>query len=123
MALTVTHHTPGPPLEWESNQAAGQTAVAGARVNPGLAMKIVTLTFDASYDAGGELLAASAVEMSSITHVVAQSHSGYVFQWDQAAGKLLAYYGDWNNGSDGPLIEPTGVNLATVAPRCLVLGY
>jgi hypothetical protein len=48
-----------------------------------------TIDFDSSYPTGGE-----ALDLASNTRIetlIAQSKSGYVFEWDAANQKLLAY--------------------------------
>jgi hypothetical protein len=126
MALGFTRHTPGPPLFFDGNQAAGSTAVSGARVNPGLQFVVVDIGFDASYDAagGGEPVTAANVELSAISHMVIEPAEGYVFQYVASTGRIKAFYGDWNNASDGPLVEvPDTTNLSLIITRALVLGY
>ena len=118
MAITVTHHTAGPLLEYAGNVSAN----AASPENYGIAFRVCTLTFDSSYPTGGEALAATGVEATEIVHVIAPMTSGYVFQWDQANLKLLAYYADYNAVGDGALIQvPNTTDLATLAPRCLIL--
>lgn len=61
------------------------------------------IAFDSSYPTGGETV--DVALNSRFSRVNAQPTSGYVFQFDPATQKLLAYYGDNNNAADGPLIQ------------------
>lgn len=74
---------------------------------------LLNIDFDSSYPTGGEAIDISANER--LAFVGAQPTSGYVFQWDAANQKLLAYYGDNNNAADGPLIEvPNTTDLSSL---------
>lgn len=77
---------------------------------------IVDVDFDSSYPTGGESLTASDLGFAgTVDLLLAEPQSGYVFEYDRVNSKLLAYYGDNNNASDGPLIEvPNTTNLSTV---------
>jgi hypothetical protein len=55
--------------------------------------------------------------------VVDQGLSGYVFQYDQSAEKLVVMMGDNNNASDGPLIEASTVAIAAQVLEVEVIGY
>lgn len=55
--------------------------------------------------------------------VVDQGVSGYVFNYDQSAEKLVVLMGDNNNASDGPLIEASGVALAAQTLEVEVIGW
>jgi hypothetical protein len=55
--------------------------------------------------------------------VVDQGVSGYVFQYDQSAEKLVVMYSDNNNASDGPLIEASTVAIAAQTLEVEVIGY
>jgi len=124
MALTIQDLAPGPPLEFEGNQAAGATAVSGSRVNPGLVMKLVSIAFDSSYPTGGEDLVAADVGLTAIVKVLPNPASGYIFRYNHSTAKLMIFYGDWNNASDGALIElPNTTNASLLIPRVLILGY
>lgn len=68
-------------------------------------MTIATLAFDASYPTGGEALAASALKMSKMYSCAVEPNDGYVFTWDDANGKIIAYYADYDAVADGALIE------------------
>lgn len=73
-----------------------------------------TIAFDSSYPTGGE-----AIDISSgnetLEFVHAQIEGGYAFSWDKANQKLIAWYGDYNNASDGVLIEvPNATDLSAL---------
>lgn len=122
--LTLQDLAPGPPLEWDANQAAGSTAVSGARVNPGLVMKVISVAFDDSYPSGGEDLTASMVGLTAITKVIANSVSGYLIRYNYSTAKLMIFYSDSNNASDAVLTElPDATNASLLIPRVLIFGY
>lgn len=110
MALTITDVDAGPP-----QQIVGGTA--------GYKAVVKTVTFDAVYaTGGGEPLTAANLGLSTILFLIAQPTGGYVFSYDHAAAKLLAYLGDNNNASDGPLIEVGAIDLSAVVTRVLAIG-
>lgn len=77
-----------------------------------------TLAFDSSYPTGGETLIKSQVGLQTIDRMNIQA-AGYVCQYDSANNKVLVYYGDNNNASDGPLIEvpnTTDLSALTAVP-------
>ena len=81
---------------------------------------IATFTFSASYATGGEAITAATLSAitGSVKHLIANPAAGYVFEWDQANGKLKAYYADYSVSSDGVLIEvPAATDLSLVASR------
>lgn len=55
--------------------------------------------------------------------IVDQGLSGYVFQYDQSAEKLVVMYADNNNASDGPLIEASTVAIAAQTLEAEVIGW
>ena len=72
-----------------------------------------TISLDSSYPTGGEAIDNTGNERYD--YVLCQPKSGYVFQWDAANQKLLAYYADNNNASDGPLIQvPDTTDLSAI---------
>lgn len=63
-----------------------------------------TLTFDASYPAGGEALAASLVGLNVIDHIqFNQGEDGYIFEWDKTNGKVIVYSPQLEVGSAGAI--------------------
>ncbi len=72
-----------------------------------------TFDWDNSYSTGGEAFDVTGNERFDI--VLTAAKGGYVGVWDAANQKLLAYYGDNNNASDGPLIQvPDTTDLSAV---------
>lgn len=63
-----------------------------------------TIAFDSSYPTGGEALDGAGNRKYSSVWVVGGT-AGYSFSWDAANQKLIAYYADNNNASDGPQIQ------------------
>lgn len=117
MALTVAEQTAAGRPVWFVGQPRGFSG------NQPFVMKVVQVTFDSSYAAGGESLTATDVGFASIVAVFAGSASGYVFSYDTANQKLLAYRGDWDNAADAPLAEvANAVDLSAVTVRALIVG-
>lgn len=85
-----------------------------------------TITFDSSYPTGGEAVTPANFGLTAITDIQLEGDDGYVLRWDRSttAPKLLAYMGDNNNASDGPLIEVANTtDLSAVVTRFTVTGY
>lgn len=79
MALTLTDPTERP---WTGKETWGRTRVVEKLV-----------TFDSSYDAGGESLTAAMFGLTSLWDVKAQAKGGYSFEWsptNASTGLLLA---------------------------------
>lgn len=118
MAVVITDTDAGPP-----QQIVGGTG--------GYKAVVKTIAFDNSYPTGGEQLGsaataaagAAALGLSSVLFLQAESTAGYVFEYDYA-GKLLAYYADYNAGADGALIQvPNATDLSAVTGvRVLAIG-
>lgn len=70
-------------------------------------MRIVSIAFDNSYPTNGEAVTFADLGVADTPDVVLciSGHKGYVFDYDAANQKMLVYYGDNNNASDGPLVE------------------
>jgi hypothetical protein len=65
-----------------------------------------TVAFDASYPTGGEAFSKSAIGLpATIADIRFDPSAGYVPVYDYANDKVLVYWGDNNNASDGPLVE------------------
>ena len=62
------------------------------------------------------------VDIQSMS-IVDKGVSGYIFQYDQSAEKLVVMMGDNNNASDGPLIEASTVAIAAQTIEVEVLGW
>jgi hypothetical protein len=54
-------------------------------------------------------------------HVV-QPADGYVYRIDRANHKLMVFYGDYSNASDGPLVEASGVAIAATELELTLIG-
>lgn len=81
------------------------------------------IAFDNSYPTGGEPFDAAAEVRSkgnfdktpTVIGVMIESKGGYVFTYDRANAKILAYYGDYDPAAAAPLAEvPNETNLAAV---------
>jgi hypothetical protein len=84
-----------------------------------------TVTFDASYPTGGEAFTARDAGLDNLEQFTAAA-AGYQLTWNRSASapKLLAYYGDNNNASDGPLIDvPNTTDLSTVVGTFRAVGW
>jgi len=64
-----------------------------------------TVAFDSSYPTGGESITAAAFGLGVVDFLIANASGGYVFFWDSANSKLIAYYADYNAAGDGALIQ------------------
>jgi hypothetical protein len=106
MAMTVLDVTPAVPLQGD------------------LVAKVLEVTFDAAYAAGGYALSAASLGLTTVHRVSGTPVSGYVPEYDLSAHKLKVMYGDNNNASDGPLIQvadnTAGIN--ALKSRLLVIG-
>ena len=85
-----------------------------------------TIVPDASYPTGGETVtiadSANDVTLERIEHLQANG-GGYIGVWDKPNQKLLLYYSDNNNASDGPLIEvPNTTDLSAITLNFLAIG-
>lgn len=81
----------------------------------------IDVTPDASWLAAGEALVAADFGLTTLMAVICESKGGYVFTYDRTNGKLLAYYGDNNNASDGPLIAvPDTTDISAIGKVRLV---
>lgn len=91
----------------------------------GVRRRIVAITADTDYPTGGWAITPANVKLNAITHIAAEPVGGYVFEYNDATAKLMAYWGDNNNAADGPLIEiPAGDNgVDTKVIKCYVVGY
>jgi len=91
----------------------------------GYKVRIVKVDFDDSYPTGGESLAPSTMGFVGVYAVFAEPKGGYVFEYDYDNEKLKAYYGNYDQGSDGALTEVTnGADLSSVTGvRLVVFGY
>lgn len=85
----------------------------------------ITVVLDNSYPTGGYTgLAAKITGVTNrtptILGVVSQGSDGYVFTWDFANSKLMAFHSN-SDAADGPLIQvPNATDLSTVTAQLLV---
>jgi len=84
-----------------------------------------TIAFDSSYPTGGEAITLADLGLKEVDFCMASPKAGYVPEWDDANSKMLMYWGDNNNASDGPLIEVADTtNLAAItALQAIFVGY
>ena len=87
-------------------------------------MVIATVDFDSTYPTGGESLTLTDLGLNNIEFIMAEPNSGYVFQYDHANQKLKAYYGNYDQSSDGALTEvANGGDLSSVTGvRVIAIG-
>lgn len=88
--------------------------------------RYVTIAFDSSYPTGGEAIAPAAkFGLQKVNMVITQPKSGYTFEYDYTNDKLLVYWGDNNNASDGPSVEVANTtNLSTLTGvKAIVIGF
>ncbi len=80
-----------------------------------------TITFDSSYPTGGEAVTAANFGLSVMDHLqFNQGEDGYVFHWDKANAKIIAY----EAGADGaPLDEVADTtDLSSVVVEAIATG-
>lgn len=83
------------------------------QIESGQHLYIGTITMDSSYPTGGEAIDVSGNER--FKKLIPQSKAGYIFSWDAANQKLLAYYADYDAVADGALIQvPNTTDLSAV---------
>lgn len=63
-----------------------------------------TVTWDATYPAGGEAITANQVQLGNIEMMFLNPGVAN-YNYSAAAGKILAYYADYNAAQDGLFIE------------------
>lgn len=75
-----------------------------------------TIDFDSSYPTGGESLTDGDLGLNDDNFdCFIHFKAGYNFEYDKANQKVLVYWGDNNNASDGPSVEaPDTTNLSTL---------
>lgn len=81
--------------------------------------------FDSSYPTGGESLTYQNLGFTSrVDWINFESSGGYVFKYDRANQKVLAYYADYDAVADGALIQvPNTTDLSSLtAVRFFAIG-
>lgn len=64
------------------------------------------VAFDSSYPTGGEAFTVADLGFKVLPRwIEIETSAGYIFKIDRTNLKVIAYMGDNNNASDGPLIE------------------
>lgn len=112
MALTI-----GTLYSFDGAKSSPQQPVLGSK------LVIAQITFDSLYASGGEALVASSLGLDEILAVFPANDAGYLFEYDKANGKLMAYYADYDAVADGALIQvAASVDLSAVNPFVLVAG-
>lgn len=84
-----------------------------------------TVTFDSSYPTGGEAFTPASLGLTGLEQMFVQPGT-YVVNWNRSAASplLLAYMGDNNNASDGPLIEVANTtDLSALVLQFEAIGY
>ena len=92
----------------------------------GPSIRIGKITFDSSYPTGGEAITVANFNFSGgiLALFLEPSLGGYVPVWDGTNSKIKVLYGDYDNVSDGPLIEvPNTTDLSAVVVRFIAFGY
>ena len=87
-------------------------------------IRVRTIAFDASYPTGGESLTAADLDLDTINFIIVENDDGFIFKYNYATSKLLAYYADYDAVADGALIQvadTTDLSGITTA-RALVIG-
>ena len=89
-----------------------------------LKMEIGTIAMDSSYRTGGEDITFPSFETNPVV-VLIESEDGYIFKYDRANGKVMAYYADYDAASDGALIQVgNATDLSSVtAAAYIAVGY
>lgn len=134
MALTIAQHGStkvGITLDggindrptYDADDAAGSPSI----YPPGVVMKVVDVTFDSSYNTGGEAIAAADVELDRIDAIIpgplvkSDLSDAYHCEYDPANGTLLAYRDTSTNTTLTQV--PATTNLSAYTTRCLVIGH
>lgn len=85
-----------------------------------------TVVLDNAYPTGGYTGLAAKIKAATnrnptIVGVISQGSDGYVFTWDYANSKLMAFYSNDDGGADGALIQvPNNTDLSLVTASLLV---
>lgn len=90
-----------------------------------------TITFDSSYPTGGEALTLKTIGLDvledlTVSNEYASATGTYQVKWNKSATAplLLAFMGDNNNASDGPLIEVASTtDLSALVCRFEATGF
>lgn len=98
------------------------TVVRNSRMIPNMVMRLVDVTGDTSYPAGGYSISAADVDLKNIFVAIPVAVNGYEVDWDVANGKLKLFK---NSGTptSNPMVEVTAAtNVSAVTVRMLFIG-
>lgn len=89
-----------------------------------LSIKSFQVKMSDKYPTGGEELGLGTYFTTEVLGVaIGGDASGYVFAYDKGNDKLIAYYGDYSEASDGPLVEvEADTDLSSITVPILVWG-
>lgn len=89
-----------------------------------LRAQFIDVTPDNSWLAAGEALTPEDFGLTEVLFAVAEPKGGYVFRYDRANEKLLAYRADYDAVADGPLVAvPDTTDISGVgAVRVMAIG-
>lgn len=89
-------------------------------------LKIVDLTFDASYAAGGYALSAKSLGLGTNGVILAVipvgSRGGFFADYNQGTGALMVRDASGTAGAASPEVPNNAAAISGVVQRCLVLG-
>ncbi len=107
--------------------AATVSVIQRTKLGHNFNVALCTWAWDATYPAGGEAATANQLGMTTVSAVipVSSNTAGYVYNWDAANSKLLAYYGNYDSTADGALIDIAAGDTAVltgVITTLLVIG-
>lgn len=109
--LTVTMLT-----KWESLDRAGNTFV----------WTISKIVWDSSYPTGGESVTAADFGVTYRVKAIWKIYDDdkYIYNYDEPGQKFMILIGDYNNGSDGPLIELADqANMSGLNTTVMTMGW
>jgi len=93
-------------------------------VASGMKVSFGELVLDDSYVENGETCAIPGIGTANVVFVLLSSEDGYVFSFNRANSKVLAYYNDLSAGTDSAMIQvATSVDLSGVTVDYLAFGY
>lgn len=99
------------------------TSVTGKQSMGSRRFEVVDITPDSSWLAAGEALTAATLGFQSIDFMLIESAGGYVFRYDRANSKVLAYRADYDAVADGALAAvPDTTDISAVTARALIVG-
>lgn len=86
-------------------------------------INIASIAFDDSYPTGGEGLTGAQLGLVSVDSVQIEPAGGYVFSYDYANKKVIAYYGDNDAVADGALAQVADkADLSAITTKVIATG-